>query len=87
MRTGTPLTGLLSLDMTRAPSRWDKFDLLHDALRTSADSQPVRSSHGLPHTAVNSTRHVLQQTVLKNVIAQRLRGRSQIMPAYSCSRE
>ncbi len=42
MRTGTPLTGLLS-DVPRAPTKWDKYDLFHDALKASADTQPVRA--------------------------------------------
>ena len=41
MRIGTPLTGLVASDVPRAPSKWDKYDLLHDALKASADSQPV----------------------------------------------
>ena len=42
VRTGTPLTGLLS-EVPRAPTKWDKYDLFHDALKLSADGQPVRA--------------------------------------------
>ena len=41
VRIGTPLTGLLTTSMPHAPSKWQKYDMLYDALKTSADSQPV----------------------------------------------
>ncbi len=53
VRSGTPLRGLLSLDVPRAPSKWDKYNLLHDALKASADSAPVRFQKPLSRLAKN----------------------------------